>query len=165
MRVEHVAQRDRAFRAEMRDRQDKNLVVGSRRKGTDLYAKGLRSDIHSDFKGEALPWKMSSPRRGQKSGNLSFVLDHGKTQRAREYLGNSAVSAVDGGGEVPDGQINAFQTSKGMVADWAISGDAPEWMVAQARRADPGAVLERKSYDIDDGQINTFSVAGGKDRI
>ena len=34
---------------------------------------------------------------------------------------------------IPDGQLNEFKTDKGIVSDWAVSGDAPEWIVAQAR--------------------------------
>ena len=36
---------------------------------------------------------------------------------------------------IPDGQLNEFKTDKGIVSDWAVSGDAPEWIVAQARRS------------------------------
>ena len=43
-----------------------------------------------------------------------------------------------------------------------MSSDAPEWIVAQARRSGVNSVLERDNdFAPDDGQINEFAVVGG----
>ena len=63
---------------------------------------------------------------------------------------------------IPDGQTNTFVTDKGTVSDWAVSSDAPEWIVAQARRADPNGVLQRDNdFSPDDGQINEMKLTDG----
>lgn len=60
---------------------------------------------------------------------------------------------------IPDGQTNEFKTKAGVVSDWAVSGDAPEWIVAQARRSGVNSVLVRANdFKPDDGQINEFNV-------
>ena len=65
---------------------------------------------------------------------------------------------------IPDGQTNTFQTEKGIVSDWAVSADAPEWIVAQARRSGgENSILKRDNTHtvqtgirMDEGQINEF---------
>ena len=71
---------------------------------------------------------------------------------------------------IPDGQTNTFQTEKGVVSDWAVSADAPEWIVAQARRSGgENSILKRDNthtvqtgIQMDEGQINEigFSQTG-----
>jgi len=129
-------------------------------KGSFLNNKAYSHSRHFNLGGQGVKGSMGE-EVDHTNGNKNFKMhqmDHMKKALESGGLGEHSFGMKD---VIPDGQTNQFVTKAGTVSDWAISGDAPEWIVAQARRSDPSgnSVLKRQNDFVpDDGQINEFSV-------
>jgi hypothetical protein len=138
--------------------------------GSFLNQKSYTQMRHMNLGGHALKNIMDH------GGKLTKFQQHQRDHMSQEIAGIRPVelaaegeinhASSDAAHIIPDGQINEFKTEKWLVSDWAVSADAPEWIVAQARRSGVNSVLARDNdFTPDDGQVNEFKVAGAESGV